>query len=77
MIALIFRRLAYGLLVMLLVVVTIAGIIFLSPVDPARLTFGQRSDISTVKAKTTELGLDQPLYVQLGRYLSDLSPVSI
>ncbi|MBK6994466.1 MAG: ABC transporter permease [Lewinellaceae bacterium] len=71
------RRLAYGILVMILVVTTITGIIFLAPVDPAQLTFGQRSDVSTVKAKTAELGLDQPLYVQLGMYLSDLSPISI
>jgi peptide/nickel transport system permease protein len=72
----IFRRLFYGLIVMILVVVTIASIIFLSPVDPTRLTFGQRSDVSTVKAKTAELGLDKPLYVQLGMYLSDISPIS-
>ncbi|MEO6760241.1 MAG: ABC transporter permease [Saprospiraceae bacterium] len=71
------RRLAYGLLVLVLVVTTITSIIFLAPVDPAQLTFGQRSDISTVQAKTAELGLDQPLYVQLGRYLADLSPVSV
>ena len=71
------RRLAYGILVMILVVTTITGIIFLAPVDPAQLTFGQRSDVSTVKAKTAELGLDQPLYVQLGMYLSDLSPISV
>jgi ABC-type dipeptide/oligopeptide/nickel transport system permease component len=73
----ILRRLAYGILVMILVVATVTSIIFLAPVDPAQLTFGQRSDVSTVKAKTAELGLDQPLYVQLGMYLSDLSPVSI
>ncbi len=73
----ILRRLAYGILVMVLVVTTISSIIFLSPVDPAQLTFGQRSDVSTVKAKTAELGLDQPLYVQLGKYLADLSPISI
>lgn len=73
----ILRRLAYGILVMVLVVATITGIIFLAPVDPAQLTFGQRSDVSTVKAKTAELGLDQALYVQLGKYLTDLSPVSI
>ncbi len=71
------RRLAYGLLVLVLVITTITGIIFLAPVDPAQLTFGQRSDISTVQAKTAELGLDQPLYVQLGHYLADLSPASI
>ncbi|HLP93979.1 MAG TPA: ABC transporter permease [Saprospiraceae bacterium] len=71
------RRILYGLLVMVLVVCIITGIIFLAPVDPAQLTFGQRSDVSTVKAKTAELGLDQPLYVQLGRYLADISPVSV
>ncbi len=73
----ILRRLAYGLLVMILVVAAITGIIFLAPVDPAQLSFGQRSDVSTVQAKTAELGLDQPLYVQLGKYLSDISPISI
>lgn len=73
----ILRRLAYGLLVMLLVVITIAGIIFLAPVDPARLTFGQRSDVATVQAKTAELGLDRPLHAQLGLYLADLSPISV
>ena len=71
------RRLAYGLLVMVLVICTITGIIYLTPVDPAQLTFGQRSDVSTVKAKTAELGLDQPLYVQLIDYLGDISPVSV
>ncbi|MEO6038986.1 MAG: ABC transporter permease, partial [Saprospiraceae bacterium] len=67
----------YGLLVLVLVVTTITSIIFLAPVDPAQLTFGQRSDVSTVQAKTAELGLDQPLYVQLGHYLTDLSPLSV
>ena len=73
----ILRRLAYGILVMILVVAAITGIIFLAPVDPAQLTFGQRSDVSTVKAKSAELGLDQPLIVQLGKYLADLSPISV
>lgn len=77
MILYILRRLAYGVLVLVLVVTTITGIIFLTPVDPAQLTFGQRSDVSTVQAKTAELGLNQPLYVQLWKYLSDISPVSI
>jgi len=75
--AYILRKLAYGILVMVLVVTVITGIIFLSPVDPAQLTFGQRADVATVKAKTTELGLDKPLQVQLGMYLSDISPIFI
>lgn len=71
------RRLIYGLFVLVMVVAVITGIIFLAPVDPAQLTFGQRSDVATVQAKTAELGLDQPLYLQLGKYLSDIAPLSI
>lgn len=77
MIVYIVKRLAYGLLVLVLVVMGISALIFLAPVDPAQLTFGQRSDVSTVAAKRAELGLDKPLYVQLGWYFADLSPVGI
>jgi peptide/nickel transport system permease protein len=62
---------------MTLVVLIITSIIYLAPVDPTRLTFGQRSDNATVQAKRKELGLDQPLYRQLAYYLNDLSPLSI
>lgn len=67
----------YSLLVLFLVVCMVSGIVFLAPVDPAQLTFGQRSDTATVHAKKAELGLEQPLYRQLLGYLSDLSPVSV
>ncbi len=77
MIAYLLRKLAYGSLVLVLVVVIISSIIYLAPVDPARLTFGQRSDVATVEAKRNELGLDEPLYRQLLRYLNDISPLSI
>lgn len=77
MLAYILRRLAYGFLVLLLVVVGITSIIFLAPVDKEQLSFGQRSDAATVAAKKTELGLDQPLQVQLGLYLADISPISV
>lgn len=77
MISLVLKRLLYGSAVMVLVVIIITSIIYLAPVDPTRLTFGQRSDNATVKAKRKELGLDQPLYVQLGMYINDISPLSI
>jgi peptide/nickel transport system permease protein len=73
----IIRRLLYGVAVMTLVVLIITSIIYLAPVDPTRLTFGQRSDNATVQAKKKELGLDQPLYMQLLIYLNDVSPLSI
>ena len=65
------------MVVLVLVVLIISSIIFLAPVDPAQLTFGQRADIETVEAKKAALGLDQPLYVQLGMYLRDVSPIAI
>ena len=76
MINFILKRLLYGSVVMVLVVLIITSIIYLAPVDPTRLTFGQRSDNATVKAKKKELGLDQPLYVQLALYINDISPLS-
>ncbi len=77
MINYLFRKISYGILVLVLVTLTVSAIIYLAPVDPTRLTFGQRSDSATVKAKKSELGLDQPLYVQLQKYLNDLCPISV
>lgn len=71
------RRLFYGSIVLILVITLISSIIYLAPVDPASLTFGQRADVESVEAKRAALGLNQPLYVQLGWYLRDISPISI
>jgi len=73
----IFKRMIYGFFVILTVICTIASIIYLSPVDPTRLSFGQLSDAGTVESKREELGLDKPLATQLAYYLADLSPISI
>jgi peptide/nickel transport system permease protein len=77
MINFILRRLFYGSVVMFFVVLIISSIIYSAPVDPTRMTFGQRSDNATVQAKRKELGLDQPLYVQLAMYVCDILPISI
>ena len=58
------------------VVILISAIIYLAPVDPTRLSFGQRSDDATVESRRKQLGLDLPLYQQMGRYLADISPIS-
>ena len=73
----IFKKLIYGFLIIVTVVCTISSIIYLSPVDPARLSFGQLSDAKTVEAKRQSMGLDKPLSSQLFYYLRDLSPVNI
>ena len=57
-------------------VVLISSIIYLAPVDPARLTFGQRTDNAAVERKQAELFLDKPLHIQMLYYLNDISPVS-
>lgn len=73
----ILKRLFYGLLVMATATCIITSIIFLSPVDPTRLTFGQRADDATVAARKAEYGLDQSLGKQLALYLKDLSPIDV
>ncbi len=73
----IIKKLAYGFLIIVTVVCTISSVIYLSPVDPARLSFGQLSDAKTVENKRKAMGLDQPLSRQLLFYLRDLSPVNI
>jgi len=60
-------------LVLVSVVILISAIIYIAPVDPARLTFGQRSDAEAVARKQKELHLDKPLFIQLGYYLNDIS----
>ncbi len=59
----------------MLVTILVSSIIYLSPVDPARLTFGQRMDESTVQSKREQLGLDLPLHRQVLLYLKDVSPI--
>ncbi len=76
MLAFVSKRLLYGIAVLILVTVLVSSIIYLAPVDAARLTFGQRTDAVSLDLKRQELGLDQPLSVQLLWYLNDLSPIS-
>jgi peptide/nickel transport system permease protein len=71
------NRIFSGFLVVIGVVCIISSIIYLAPVDPARLTFGQMSEDRAVEQKRKELGLDKALHVQLLYYLQDISPVLV
>jgi len=62
-------------MVLVSAVVLISSIIYLAPVDPARLTFGQRSDGAAVERKQAELFLDKPLHIQMLYYINDISPI--
>lgn len=43
------------------------------PTDPARIVAGENATEAQVQALRAEMGLDQPLYVQFGRYIADLA----
>ena len=72
----IYRKLVYGLAVLLGVVTVIFLLFNVLPGDPARMMLGQRADISSVKAINRDLGRDKPLVMQYLNFLNDLSPVS-
>lgn len=71
MIAYILRKTLYTILVL-------AGVVLVTffirpPGDPARVLLGQRADSASVAALREQLGLDQPLYYQVGVYMVNLT----
>lgn len=73
----IIKRLAYGFLVIVGVILIVFFLFHALPGDPVAMMAGQRTDITTREAINKDLGLDQPLHIQLYRYLQDLSPISV
>jgi peptide/nickel transport system permease protein len=73
----ILNKFFYGVLVLIGVMFVIFGLFNILPVDPARLTLGQRADVESVEAINKELGLDKPKYVQFALYVNDLSPIAL
>ena len=76
MISYLLRKIFYGFLVMLGVVVVVF-FLFQGFGDPARLILGQRADASTQENIRKELSLDQPRWKQFVLYLNDVSPLSV
>lgn len=62
-------RLAWALVIILGTTWITFAIVFLVPGDPARVVAGPRADAETLASIRRELGLDQSLPVQYGRYL--------
>lgn len=77
MLGFILSRLWQGVLVLLGVALTVFFLFQVLPGDPVALLAGQRSDAATRAAIAQDLGLDQPLPVQLLGYLNDVSPVGV
>ncbi len=73
----IIRKAGYALAVMLGVVVVVFFLFNILPVDPARMTQGQRADVQSLEAVRKEFGLDKPVPVQFVYYLNDLSPIGV
>jgi peptide/nickel transport system permease protein len=71
------KRLFYGLLVMLGVIIIVFLLFNVLPGDPARMMLGQRADIASVEAINKDLGRDKPLFTQFFNYLNDLSFISV
>jgi peptide/nickel transport system permease protein len=67
------KRLAWLLLVVLGVSVITFVVSHLIPGDPARLIAGDRATEEIVATIRHSMGLDQPLWVQYGRYLGGLA----
>lgn len=77
MIRYLIRKLIYGVLVIFGVVILVFFLFNVLPADPARLTLGQRADVTSLQNVRHELYLDKPLPVQFLLYVNDLSPLGI
>ena len=71
----IFKKLLYGILVLIGVVVLVF-FLFQGFGDPSRLVMGQTGDSATQSNIRKELYLDQPKWKQFLFYLNDVSPLS-
>lgn len=76
MLTFILRKMMYGLLVLIGVVVLVF-VLFQGFGDPSRLVMGQTGDAKTQENIRRELYLDQPKWKQFVFYLNDISPLSI
>ncbi|HWA06180.1 MAG TPA: ABC transporter permease, partial [Ignavibacteria bacterium] len=65
----IIRKLLYSILILIGVITVTFCLMYVIPGDPARLMLGQRADIASIDAVRKQLGLDDPLYVQYGRFM--------
>lgn len=75
MLQLIIRKILYGILVLIGVVILVF-VLFQGFGDPSRLVMGQTGDAATQAAIRKELALDQSKWKQALLYFNDVSPVS-
>src|ERR1700676_4358450 len=69
MLAYLVRRIVFGAAVLIGTSIITFAVAFVVPADPAIAMAGAKADPQTLATIRTELGLDQPVYVQYARYL--------
>jgi len=69
----IIRRIIMTLPILIGVATIVFILMFIVPGDPARMLMGQHGDEETLASIRREMGLDQPLYIQYGRYIGRLA----
>jgi peptide/nickel transport system permease protein len=72
MTAFLLRRLAALVPTLIGISLLVFLMLHLVPGDPAQIMLGERANAETVAALRAEMGLDQPLLVQFGRFAGDL-----
>ncbi|CAN5628442.1 ABC transporter permease [soil metagenome] len=66
----IIKNLLYTFLILFGVITVTFALLYVVPGDPARIMLGQRADVASVEAVREELGLNKPLYIQYGLFVS-------
>jgi peptide/nickel transport system permease protein len=65
-------RVGFGILVLFLLSVFVFYLFYVSPSDPARIIAGGKATEALMAQIKTTLGLDQPIYVQYWRFITNL-----
>ncbi|MHB1957323.1 MAG: ABC transporter permease [Sulfobacillus sp.] len=72
MLSYVLRRIIGGISTVLVIILITFTVVYVFPVDPARIILGSKASAGAIAALTVKLGLNRPLYVQLGIYLNQL-----
>jgi peptide/nickel transport system permease protein len=67
------KRIAWTIVVLWAIVTLTFGATFLSPIDPARSYAGLRASNEAVERVREDFGLDDPIWVQYGRYFARIA----
>jgi len=67
------KRIWEGAATLFVAAIAVFFLVHLVPGDPAQIVLGEKATPEAIQAIRKELGLDRPLYEQLGQYLSRLA----